>query len=67
MLLAAMQSLGVTAAQTLYVGDMVVDIQTARAAGVCVWSVPTGTEERATLEAAGPDRVLGSLYDLMEQ
>jgi 2-phosphoglycolate phosphatase len=67
MLVAAMQALGVTAIQTLYVGDMVVDIQTARAAGVCVWSVPTGTEERATLEAAGPDRVLGSLYDLVER
>jgi 2-phosphoglycolate phosphatase len=67
MLLAAMQSLGVTAPQTLYVGDMVVDIQTARAAGVCVWAVATGTEERATLEAAGPDRVLGSLHDLMER
>jgi 2-phosphoglycolate phosphatase len=67
MLLAAMQSLGVTAAQTLYVGDMVVDIQTARAANVCVWAVPTGTDELATLEAAGPDRVLGSLYDLVER
>ena len=66
MLLAAMKCLGVTAAQTLYVGDMVVDIQTARAAGVCVWAVPTGTDERATLEAARPNRVLGSLYDLVE-
>jgi len=65
MLLAAMKSLGVTAAQTLYVGDMVVDIQTARAAGVCVWTIPTGPDDRATLETAKPDRLLGSLRELM--
>jgi phosphoglycolate phosphatase len=66
MLLSAMQKLEVTRAQTLYVGDMVVDIQTARAAGVKVWVVPTGTEDRPTLEVAGPDRVLSGLRELLE-
>src|SRR5262245_38997967 len=44
MLLAAMRRLGVRPEQTLYVGDMAVDVQTARAAGVQVWVVPTGSE-----------------------
>jgi 2-phosphoglycolate phosphatase len=65
MLLVAMDRLGVTPARTLYVGDMVVDIATARAAGVCVWAVPTGTDQRSVLEAAGPDRLLESLRDLI--
>jgi 2-phosphoglycolate phosphatase len=66
MLLAAMKQLEVTAKETLYVGDMVVDIQTARAAGVCVWVVPTGTDDRQKLAAANPDRLLDGLRDLME-
>lgn len=61
MLLAALRRLGVAAGETLYVGDMAVDIQTARAAGVTVWVVPTGSADRATLVAAGPDRILDSL------
>jgi 2-phosphoglycolate phosphatase len=64
MLLAAMHQLDVTAAQTLYVGDMTVDINTARAAGVQVWVVPTGSDERATLIQAHPDRLLDSLNAL---
>jgi 2-phosphoglycolate phosphatase len=65
MLLAAMERHEMSAAQTLYVGDMVVDILTARAAGVCVWSVPNGSEDVANLIAARPDRLLSSLADLM--
>ncbi len=64
MLLAAINILGVNAAQTLYIGDMVVDIETARAAGVTVWVVPTGTESRPTLANARPDRLLDSLCDV---
>jgi 2-phosphoglycolate phosphatase len=65
MLLVAMRRLGVTPAETLYVGDMAVDIQTARAAGVCVWTVPTGTDDATDLLAAGPDRLLGELREIM--
>jgi phosphoglycolate phosphatase len=64
MLLAGLQRLGVPAEEALYVGDMTVDIATARAAGVRVWVVPTGSDERAALAAADPDRLLGSLADL---
>jgi 2-phosphoglycolate phosphatase len=66
MLLAAMKQLDVTATETLYVGDMVVDIKTARAASVCVWVVPTGTDDREKLAAAKPDRLLDGLRDLLE-
>src|SRR5262249_21112549 len=65
MLLLALKRLNVPAAEALYVGDMTVDIETARAAGVTVWVVPTGSDERAVLEAARPDRVLDSLHELL--
>jgi phosphoglycolate phosphatase len=65
MLLAAIARLNVPRDQVLYVGDMTVDIETARAAGVTVWAVPTGSEERAALVAASPDRLLNSLQDLL--
>jgi phosphoglycolate phosphatase len=65
MLRSALERLGVSADRALYIGDMTVDIQTARAAGVAVWSVPTGSDERGALIAAQPDRVLDALSDLL--
>ena len=64
MLLTALSRLNVVADQALYVGDMTVDVQTARAAGVCVWTVPTGSDDLAALEAARPDRLLADLHEL---
>jgi phosphoglycolate phosphatase len=64
MLQTALQRLKVPAGQALYVGDMTVDIETARAAGVAVWSVATGSNDRATLAAANPDRLFGDLHEL---
>jgi len=64
MLLAALHKLGVPAAQALYVGDMTVDVATARAAGVPVWVVPTGSDERGALIQAKPDRILESLEEI---
>ncbi|HYT89306.1 MAG TPA: HAD-IA family hydrolase [Gemmataceae bacterium] len=66
MLLTALERLGIAANEVLYIGDMTVDIQTARAAGVSVWVVPTGSDERAALEAAHPDRVLRDLHELVD-
>jgi phosphoglycolate phosphatase len=65
MLLAAMSRLGVRAEQTLYVGDMTVDIQTARGAGVHVWVIATGSDTPEALDAAHPDRRLARLKDLV--
>jgi phosphoglycolate phosphatase len=64
MLREALFRLQVTAADALYVGDMTVDIQTARAAGVTVWVVPTGSDELETLRRAHPDRILRDLEEL---
>jgi HAD superfamily hydrolase (TIGR01509 family) len=64
MLRAALAWLRVPAAEALYIGDMVVDIETALAGGVRVWVVATGSDDRATLESAGPERILESLDEL---
>ena len=65
MLLAALERLSIQPAQALYVGDMVVDIETARAAGVQVWVVPTGSEDAAVLQQARPDRLLHDLGEIL--
>jgi phosphoglycolate phosphatase len=64
MLQTAQARLHVPAAEALYIGDMAVDIQTARAAGVTVWVVPTGSDEVETLKQARPDRLLHDLNEL---
>ena len=64
MLLVALARLKAHKDAALYVGDMTVDIQTARAAGVRVWVVPSGSDTRAALEEARPDRLLRDLTEL---
>lgn len=65
MVVEALRLLGVPAGHALYVGDMSVDIETARAAGVRVWVVPSGVQSADTLRAHGPDRLLGGMADLL--
>ena len=67
MLLAALKRLKLSAADVLYVGDMTVDIETARAAGVPVWVVPTGSSERGALADARPDRLLADLNEMVAE
>jgi phosphoglycolate phosphatase len=64
MLLAALPRLGVSAEEALYIGDMSVDVQTARAAGVPVWIVATGSDKPLTLVEARPDRLFASLEEV---
>ncbi len=66
MLVLMLSRLGLPANHVLYVGDMTVDVETARAAGVAVWVVPTGSDSRAALQAARPDRILGGLHEVAE-
>ena len=61
MLLEGLTRLGVSPAEAVYVGDMVVDVRTAHAAGVPVWFVPTGTTENGE----EPDRVLATFDELL--
>jgi 2-phosphoglycolate phosphatase len=64
MLIAALSKLALKQAEALYLGDMTVDITTARGAGLRVWVVPTGSDLRSTLEAAAPDRLLDNMAAL---
>ena len=61
MLIEAIERLGISRRESLYIGDMTVDLQTARAAQVEVWLVATGSNDWDTLEAAQPDRLLNDL------
>jgi len=61
MILEALRRLGVAKDEVVYVGDMAVDVETARAAGVTVWVMPTGSHDRATLAEAKADRLLDDL------
>jgi phosphoglycolate phosphatase len=61
MLLAAIDRLHLKPGEVLYVGDMSVDVQAARAAGVAVWIVPTGSDDPQTVARAAPDRLLPDL------
>ena len=67
--LAAMEALGVTKEETVYVGDSEVDVMTARAAGVPCISVTWGFRDRDVLEDAGAERFAdscGALWQLLE-
>jgi phosphoglycolate phosphatase len=63
MIHAALARLDLEPPQVLYVGDMRVDIETARAAGVAVWVVATGSDPAEALTRAGPDRLLTRLAE----
>lgn len=65
MLLAALHGLICRPEHALYVGDMTIDVQTARAAAVPVWVVATGSDTLDTLRDATPDRILGSLEEFL--
>jgi 2-phosphoglycolate phosphatase len=64
MLLAVLDRLSLSREQVLYVGDMVIDIHTARGAGVTVWVIPTGSEELEALVSAQPDIVMHRFSEL---
>ena len=66
MLLEGLTRLGGSAASAVYVGDMAVDVHTAKAAGIAVWLVPGGATGQESATAAGPDRVLTGFAELLE-
>lgn len=63
-LLYALDKLGRRPDETVYVGDAVVDVQAARAAGCSAVAVTWGAGERLGLEAARPDVLVHSAADL---
>jgi phosphoglycolate phosphatase len=66
MIRAALKWLRVSPEEALYIGDMVIDIETGLAAGVRVWVVAGGSDNRETLEAAEPERIFSNLHELVE-
>lgn len=64
--LAAMREMGVTAQETVYVGDSDVDVLTARNAGVLCVAVLWGFRDEACLRAAGAERLARTPDELRE-
>lgn len=63
-LLLALQRLGVRPAECVYIGDAVVDVQAARAAGMASIAVTWGAGDRDDLVAAGPLAVVDTMAKL---
>ncbi len=64
MLKCILKKSGIRAGQAVYVGDMTVDIECGRAAGVPTLAVPTGSCTRAELKAARPGALIRRISDL---
>ena len=62
----ALERLGLSAGEVVYVGDMAIDVRTARAAGMVVWLVPGGATGQESAAATEPDRVLTGFAKLLE-
>jgi phosphoglycolate phosphatase len=60
-----MMRLGLGAEEVVYVGDMLLDIEVARKAGVSAYALPTGSATREVLLAGRPDRLLHKFSDLL--
>jgi 2-phosphoglycolate phosphatase len=66
MLLEAVRRLGVSKDESVYVGDMAIDVHAGKAANLTVWLVPGGAAGLESPFAAGPDRVVDTFADLLE-
>jgi phosphoglycolate phosphatase len=65
MVFRTLSDLGCTPDEAVLVGDMRVDRDTARNAGIAFFALATGSESREELAAAGPDRLLERFEDLL--
>ena len=61
-----MRKMGVSEKETLYVGDMTLDSETAKNAGVRLALIATGGHSKEELQEIQPDYLLKSLDDLVE-
>ncbi|VTT99464.1 Phosphoglycolate phosphatase OS=Alcaligenes sp. EGD-AK7 GN=N879_10595 PE=3 SV=2: HAD_2 [Gemmataceae bacterium] len=66
MLVEGLKRLSAAPHDAVYVGDMGIDVQTARAAGVPVWIVLGGASGREDVTKTGPDRVLPHFAEVLE-
>ena len=63
-MLHALELLGSTPAEAVYVGDARYDVEAARAAGLAAVAVTWGAGDRASLEAAAPDAIADTPAEL---
>jgi len=64
--LAALAAMRLDPREALYVGDMEVDVQTARAAGMSVVVLPTGSSSLDELAGAGADLIVPAFASLLD-
>ncbi|MBI5399947.1 HAD family hydrolase [Candidatus Saganbacteria bacterium] len=67
LVLELMSKFKVKAEKTLFIGDMTIDVQTGKNAGVATCAVTYGFESREKLVAAKPDYLVDDLLALAEQ
>ncbi len=61
----ALEKAGVSAGESLFVGDSSNDVQASRNAGVAVWAFNHGYNHGESIASSGPDAVLDSFAELM--
>jgi phosphoglycolate phosphatase len=64
MLWAIAKRLGVDKADVLYVGDMIIDVKCARAAGIRMVATATGSNSKKELKSLKPWRIIGRMSQL---
>ena len=64
MVFMALSTMGAKGLESVYVGDMPVDVATARAAGIPVVVVPSGSATEEELRAVSPDLLIRDLNEL---
>jgi len=65
-LLVTLESVGCDVSETLFVGDMPIDVRAARNSGIDVAVVASGSSSREQLAAAEPDHFLERFSDLLK-
>jgi phosphoglycolate phosphatase len=65
MVFMALATLAVPARDAVFVGDMPIDVATARAAELPIIALPSGSATRKELESCSPDAIVENLEDLL--
>ncbi len=65
MVFMALSTMGIPGEDAVFVGDMPVDVATARAAELPIIALPTGSATRKELEACSPDAIVENLEALL--
>ncbi len=64
MIYRAIEDMSLTQDEIIYVGDMTLDIETSRRAGIRIFAVEGGSSSREELERASPDMLFRNLQEL---